>query len=70
VVGNWNWTRLDRRKTEKSDFDRPVTARSNWGLMFVINKTPMGGGGLAEGRRQKAAREIAKIAMIAKNRRN
>jgi hypothetical protein len=34
--------------------------------MFVINKTPMPGGGLAEGRRQRDATEIAKIAGIAK----
>jgi hypothetical protein len=34
--------------------------------MFVINKTAMPGGGLAEGRRQRDATEIAKIAGIAK----
>jgi hypothetical protein len=33
-----------------------VTARSNWGLAFVFNKTLMGGGALAEGRRQKGVK--------------
>jgi hypothetical protein len=35
-------------------------------LAFVFNKTLMGGGVVAEGRRQRAAKEIAKIAGIAK----
>jgi len=48
------------------DFDRSVTVRSNWGLAFVFNKTSMGGGVVAEGHRQRAANEIAKIAEIAK----
>jgi hypothetical protein len=34
--------------------------------MFVINKTSMPGGGLAEERRQRATEQIAKIAGIAK----
>jgi hypothetical protein len=47
--------RLDHRKAQKNGFDRPVTVQSNCGLMFVINKSSMPGGGLAEERRQRAA---------------
>jgi len=32
------------------------TARLNWGSAFVFNKSAMGGGSLAEGRRQRGAR--------------
>jgi len=31
-----------------------MTGLSNWGSLFVCNKTCMGGGGLAEGCRQRA----------------
>jgi hypothetical protein len=54
------------------DFTRkmPSTARStvlsNWDLIFVFNKGSMGGGVMAEGRRQRDAKEIAKIAETAK----
>jgi hypothetical protein len=54
-------------KNGKKDFDRSVTVRSNWGSAFVFNKTSMGGGSMAEGRRQRAAR-IAVIADIARDR--
>jgi hypothetical protein len=30
-----------------------LTVLSNWGLTFVFNKTSKGGGGLAEGYRQR-----------------
>jgi hypothetical protein len=42
--------------TRERIFDRSVTARSNYSLMFVCNKTSMPGGGLAERRRQKATK--------------
>jgi hypothetical protein len=42
-----------------------LTGLSNWGLAFVFNKALWGVGSLAEGRRQKVAEEIAKIAKIA-----
>jgi hypothetical protein len=47
-----------------------VTARSNWGLPFVCNKSAMGGWGLAEEHRQRAVRiaVIADIAVIARDR--
>ena len=38
----------------KTEFDRSVTARSNGTLIFVFNRTLMGVGSLAEGRRQRA----------------
>jgi hypothetical protein len=41
----------------KTGFDCLVTVLSNWGLIFVFNKTPMGGGSMAEGHRQWVARE-------------
>jgi hypothetical protein len=59
-------TGFGAEKRQEKGFDCLVTALSNWGLMFVINKTHMPGGGLAEGRRQRDATEIAKIAGIAK----
>jgi hypothetical protein len=37
-------------------FDRSVTGRSNWGLIFIFNKAFMGGGAVAEGRKQRAAK--------------
>src|SRR6201986_3956955 len=43
-------------KAAKKGFDRSVTARSKCSLVFVCNKTSMGGVGLAEGHRQRATR--------------
>jgi hypothetical protein len=37
-------------------FDRSVTGRSNGGLIFIFNKGLMGGGSVAEGRKQRAAK--------------
>src|SRR5450432_3240213 len=42
-------TRFEVEKRQKRGVDRAVTARSNWGLVFVCNKSAMGGWGLAEG---------------------
>jgi hypothetical protein len=43
------------------------TVRSNWGLAFVFNKTLMGGGVLAEGRRQWVAKRSGEL-VIARDR--
>jgi len=59
-----NWAEFDPLKTEKKGFYRSVTVQSNCTLAFVFNKDAMGGGSLAEGRRQRAV-EIADIAVIA-----
>jgi hypothetical protein len=48
-------TRFRAAKTRKSTVDKLSTVLSNWGLAFVFNKPAMGGGALAERRRQKAA---------------
>ena len=49
-------TRFGAEKRQKKGVDRLSTVLSNWGFAFVFNKGAMGGGGLAEGRRQRAAR--------------
>jgi hypothetical protein len=56
---------LEPRKTEKMAVDRLSTGLSNWGSAFVFNKTFRGVGSVAEERRQRDAKEIAKIAKIA-----
>jgi len=43
----WNWPRLKPWKTGEKASTARSTARSNWGLTFVFNKTLMGGGVLA-----------------------
>ncbi len=43
-------------KNEKKRGDKLSTGLSNWGLAFVFNKTTTPGWGLAEGRKQKAAK--------------
>ena len=57
--GNMETTGFRAEKREKRGVDRSVTARSNWGLAFVFNRSVMGGWGLAERRRQRGA-EIGK----------
>jgi hypothetical protein len=57
---------VGRLKSTKKGFDSSVTARSNGTLAFIFNNGNMGGGRLAEGRRQRAA----KIAGIARDRRH
>ena len=51
---------------EKKASTARSTVRSNWGLAFVFNKTLMGGGVLAEGRRQR----VARIALNRRDRRD
>jgi hypothetical protein len=43
---------------QEKGVDRSVTARSNLGSPFVCNKTSTPGWGLAEGRRQRAAKGL------------
>jgi hypothetical protein len=43
--------------TRKKGFDSLLTGLSNCTFAFVFNKSAMGGGGLAEGHRQKVARK-------------
>jgi hypothetical protein len=52
--------RLNKKKGLRQPFDSPFELH----FAFVCNKSAMGGGGLAEGHRQRAA-EIARIADIA-----
>jgi len=49
---------------EKTGFDSLLTVLSNGTLAFVFNKALWGGGVVAEGRRQRATKEIAGIAKI------
>jgi hypothetical protein len=60
-------TAIGALKSGKKGFDRSVDRSVELGFDFCFNKTLMGGGFLAEGRRQKAAR-IAVIAGIARDR--
>jgi hypothetical protein len=50
-------TGFEAEKREKRGFDRSVIDRSNWGWSFVFNRSAMGGGRLAEVRRQRAAED-------------
>jgi hypothetical protein len=54
------------RKKPKKPLDCLMTVLSKGTLVFVCNKSAMGGWGLAEGHRQRATEEIAKIAGNAK----
>jgi hypothetical protein len=60
VEGDWQrqdrYNVIETRKNAKKGGDKLSTGLSNWGLAFVCNKTLMGGGGLAEGRRQRDAK--------------
>jgi hypothetical protein len=57
---------LEGGKTQKRGFDSLLTVLSNGTLAFVFNKGVWGVGYLAEGHKQRAAKEIAKIAGIGK----
>jgi hypothetical protein len=57
----------NRGKNEaKKGFDKAVTALSNGITLLFATKCLPPGGGMAEGRRQRVAKQIAKIAGIAK----
>jgi hypothetical protein len=58
-------TRFGGETDRISGFDSLLTVLSNGISSFVCNKSAMGGGGLAEGHRQRAVGKIANTAKIA-----